>query len=216
MAEQKSDDGANVYRIKAVPKTKPTKEDNFELTTGQKLAELKDGEILIEPEYISVDPYQRGRMPIWFKTESKQMQSFAVAKVLKSKSDKYKEGQFVYCNVPWSSKQILPGDSQTIFSVIPPDLSQYKPKDDPDYNEGLDTDDSKFDVAEIKNISHSKYVGAYGMPGQTAYYGMIYRGGLKKGTLINRNFRKLHIQSVYVRSVVESLVYMYIYVCILR
>ena len=45
MAEAKSDDCANLYRIKAVPKTKPTKEDNFELITGQKLEELKDNEI---------------------------------------------------------------------------------------------------------------------------------------------------------------------------
>ena len=62
-------------------------------------------------------------------------------------------------------------------------MSEYKPKEEKKYGtkELEEDDDGKFDVADIGKISHSYYIGSYGMPGQTAYFGMIFRGGLKKG-----------------------------------
>ena len=38
---------ADRYQIKAVPKTKPSKDEHFQLLKGQKLEDLKDGQILI-------------------------------------------------------------------------------------------------------------------------------------------------------------------------
>eukprot|EP01083_Nonionella_stella_P292097 993614_1 len=120
-------------------------------------------------------------MPIWFKTPSKQMQSFSVSKVISSKDPNYVKGDYVYGVFPWSTKNII--NSKSIMSKVPPNLSDYKPKEDKDYNPDLDTDE-KFDINEIKNIPHSYYVGSMGMPGVTAYYGMIVRGKLKKGETV--------------------------------
>ena len=181
MAEQKtSDNCADVYRIKAVPKGKPTKDDNFELAKGEKLRELStkegEGEVLIETQYISVDPYQRNEMKNWFNEDHKQMISFTIAKVLKAnKASRFKKGDIVSGVLPWSTKLVL-SDSKLFPMTLPPDLSQYKPDEDDD-----NADDSKFDTNRIKEIPFSYYIGAYGMPGTTAYYGMIYRGKLKKG-----------------------------------
>eukprot|EP01084_Bolivina_argentea_P164115 285367_1 len=168
-------------RIKNVPKRMPNADEHFELIQDVKLDELKENQLLIETEYISVDPYQRGRMPIWFKTPSKQMQSFSVSKVISSKDPNYVKGDYVYGVFPWSTKNII--NSKSIMSKVPPNLSDYKPKQDKDYNPDLDTDE-KFDINEIKNIPHSYYVGSMGMPGVTAYYGMIVRGKLKKGETV--------------------------------
>ena len=95
MAEQSAAVTSNVIRIKSVPKTKPKADEHFELSKGEKLTDLKENEMLIESEYISVDPYQRGRMPLWV-AATKDMVSFTVAKVIKSNDAKYKEGEYVY------------------------------------------------------------------------------------------------------------------------
>ena len=101
----------------------------------------------------------------------KNIINFCVGKVLKSKDDKWKEGDTFYGTLPWSKKQVL--DSKYIGTKIPPDLSNYKPKDD--------EKDDKFDVSQIgSKIPLSYYVGCYGMPGRTAYYGLIVKGEIKE------------------------------------
>jgi NADPH-dependent curcumin reductase CurA len=75
--------------------------ENFN-TKGFELAEIKDDEVL----YFSVDPYMRGRMndaksyapPFEI---VKPMTSGVFAKVIKSKSNNFKENDIVTGNFPW-------------------------------------------------------------------------------------------------------------------
>lgn len=177
MAEEK-ELTANVIRITSVPKLKPDAKEHFELLTEQKLSELKENEVLLETEWLSVDPYQRPRMPLWFKQPAKQMESFSIAKVIKSTDANVKVGSFVYAILPWSSRQIVP--SKSIIMTVPPNLSEYDAKGDADYVADIDGDDA-LSAEQLAAIPRSNYIGAFGMPGQTAYYGLRVRGRLQKG-----------------------------------
>jgi len=182
MAEQKQEElTASIIRIKAVPKLKPDAKEHFEVLTDQKMPELKENEVMLETEWLSVDPYQRSRMPLWFKEPSKQMISLSVAKVLKSTDEKVKVGSFVYCGLPWSSRQVV--SSKVIIGAVPPNLSDYDAKADADYNAEVDGGDP-MSADQLAAIPHSNYIGAFGMPGQTAYYGLRMRGRLQKGETV--------------------------------
>ena len=164
-------------RIKKVPKTKPDAKENFEIIKDIKLPELKENEVLISSQYISVDPYLRGQMGNFYKTPTKQISSFSIAKVLKSNDKKYKKDDIVGGLFPWSTKTIVQS-KQIISSIPPPLLDNYKPPS----NDDNKNDDYKVDMNEINKIPQSYYLGSLGMPGATAYYGMITKGKLKKGT----------------------------------
>ena len=79
--------------------------DNFRMEEVE-LPEMKPGEILLKGMYYSVDPYMRGRMndaksyapPFEI---DKAFYGSVVAKVIESKSDKYKAGDIVVGNLPW-------------------------------------------------------------------------------------------------------------------
>ncbi len=79
--------------------------DNFRMEDIE-LAEIKGGEILLKGMFYSVDPYMRGRMndaksyapPFEI---DKPIAGGVVAKVVGSKSDKYKTGDVVVGNLPW-------------------------------------------------------------------------------------------------------------------
>lgn len=181
MAEQK-EVTADVIRIKSVPKMKPDAKEHFELLSEQKLEELKENELLLETEWLSVDPYQRSRMPLWFNAPAKQMISLSVAKVLRSTDANVKVGSFVYANLAWSSRQVVPSKS-VIMQVPPANLADYDAKADPDYDAEVDGDDA-LSAEQLAAIPRSNYIGAFGMPGQTAYYGLRVRGRLSKGETV--------------------------------
>src|SRR6478609_9116671 len=91
------------------PKGTPTA-DNFRFEKIN-LPELKDGEVLLEPVYMSVDPYMRGRMndaksytpP--FQVDA-PIEGGTVAKVIESKSDVLKPGDMVQGFLPWATNSI--------------------------------------------------------------------------------------------------------------
>ena len=126
------------------PKGSPTL-DNFRLETVD-VAQIKDGEVLLEGIYYSVDPYMRGRMN---DTKSytppfdidQPIQGGVIAKVLESKSDKLKTGDIVLGMLPWKEKDIA---SEKNLKKI-------------------DTS-----VAPV-----SYYLGVLGMTGLTAYFGLM-------------------------------------------
>jgi NADPH:quinone reductase len=87
------------------PKGLPTQENfRFEET---EVKDLKDGEVLLKAMYFSVDPYMRGRMNEGesysppFEINSPIMGG-VVSNVAESMSDKYKKGDIVLGNLPWS------------------------------------------------------------------------------------------------------------------
>jgi NADPH:quinone reductase len=129
------------------PKGKPVLE-NFE-TKGIELPEIKEGEILLQPLFYSVDPYMRGRMndaksytaPFEI---GKPITGGGVAKVIKSNIDTFKTDDIVAGNLPWQQQCITT-------------------------EKGL----QKIDTA-IAPASY--YLGILGMPGLTAYFGLMHIG----------------------------------------
>jgi len=135
------------------PEGKPSV-SNFEFKTEDKELTIKEGELLLETEYVSVDPYLRGRMsnaksyvpPFEL---NQPVQSGVIAKVSSSKNDNFKEGDYVSGMLSWKTQQVSNG-------------------------EGLNkVDPSKAPL--------SAYLGILGMTGLTAYCGLTEIGQPKKG-----------------------------------
>lgn len=115
------------------------------------------GEALLKPQYISVDPYMRGRMnDVKSYTPPFQIgQPIAggtVAEVIESKHTSLKKGDIVYGNLPWSTYLITAGDNVR-----------------------------KIDT---KAAPPSYYLGLLGMPGLTAYFGIMDIGKPKSGETV--------------------------------
>jgi len=139
--------------LKQRPVGTPTLAD-FEFKEIENNLTVSDGEILLEANYISVDPYLRGRM-----SDAKSyvppfnigepISSGIVAEVVASKNDKFQKGDFVSGLLQWKEKQLSTG-------------------------EGL----QKIDKSKAPL---SAYLGIVGMTGLTAYLGLHEIGKPKKG-----------------------------------
>ena len=133
--------------------------DNFDFREV-KIGEIKEGEILVKNLYMSVDPYMRGRMNN-VKTYVEPFQvgeplnGDAVGVVVKSKNDKVKEGSYVVSKLGFREYFVI---DSLYFEQI--DLEVIKP---------------------AEGINLSAYVGVLGMPGLTAYAGLLRIGELKEG-----------------------------------
>jgi NADPH-dependent curcumin reductase len=130
---------------------RPTAEasvSNFKLVTSETPA-LQDGQVLVHHHYMSLDPYMRGRM-----NESK---SYAAAQplgevmiggtageVIESKNAKFVVGDKVVGMGGWQTHSVVDGNA---FGAL-----------------------RKVDTA---HIPLSAYLGAVGMPGVTAWYGLV-------------------------------------------
>jgi len=139
--------------LKNRPEGKPSVSD-FEFITEENNLTIKEGELLLEAAYVSVDPYLRGRMsdaPSYIPPFelNKPIQSGVIAKVIESKNDNFVVGDFVSGMLNWQTKQVSNG-------------------------EGLLKVDA--DKAPL-----STYVGVLGMTGLTAYLGLNEIGKPKAG-----------------------------------
>ena len=137
------------------PKGLPTAE-NFKMQDFE-LPAIRDGELLLEGMYYSVDPYMRGRM--------NDVKSYAppfeigqplsggvVAKVKESKSNEFKIDDLVTGNLPWRKQMISPGKGiQKIDTTLAP---------------------------------ASYFLGILGLTGLTAYFGLMYIGKPKTGETV--------------------------------
>ena len=120
------------------------------------IKDLNNGEVLIKTEYLSIDPYMRGKMndglsytpPLKI---GEVMVGESVGRVIESKSRNYAIGDLVTIHQGW----------QTFIRAKDSDPSlQRVPK---------------------SNLQSSVFLGAIGMPGRTAYYGLNYVGKPKAG-----------------------------------
>ncbi|MDF4203004.1 NADP-dependent oxidoreductase [Maribacter sp. SA7] len=139
--------------LKQRPVGTPTLSD-FEFEELNDNLTISDGEILLEANYISVDPYLRGRMSDAksyvppFKV-GEPISSGIVAEVVDSKNDNFQKGDFVSGLLQWKEKQVSTG-------------------------EGLQkVDKSKAPL--------SAFLGIIGMTGLTAFLGLHEIGKPKKG-----------------------------------
>ncbi|RVE60409.1 hypothetical protein OJAV_G00180830 [Oryzias javanicus] len=121
---------------------------------GIKAEELpgpKDGEVLLEAVFLSVDPYMRLFSKMYMK-EGDVMIGTQLAKVIQSKNSTFPVGSHVVSSCGWTTHSISDGKELT------PVMSDW-PED----------------------VSLSLALGAIGMPGLTALYGIEEVLGLKEG-----------------------------------
>ncbi|KAA9340085.1 NADP-dependent oxidoreductase [Adhaeribacter soli] len=137
------------------PKGTPTQENfRFEKTT---LPALQDGQVLLEPVYFSVDPYMRGRM----NDAKSYVPPYQVdAPIAGAVVAKVKESKSPLLQPDDMVLGLLPWASQ---SIAPADQLQK-----------IDTD-----LAPA-----SYYLGILGMPGLTAYFGLLDIGKPKAGETV--------------------------------
>ena len=134
------------------PEGKPT-EDCFRIEENS-VSEIKEGEILLKTKYVSVDPYLRGRMSD-----------------RKSYTSGFKLGEPIHSGViaeVVESKNADFKDGNFVSGLL--NWSEYQPSN----GKGLTKVDG--DAAPL-----SAYLGMLGMPGLTAYLGLMEIGQPQKG-----------------------------------
>jgi len=122
------------------------------------ISEIKDGQILIKHQYISLDPAMRG----WMNNSKSYippveigavMRAGTVGEVIKVKNNiNFKVGDLVS---GWGGVQ------------------EYSISDGKNYN-----------IIKDKNNPIHRYLGALGMPGMTAYFGIIKEGKINSGDIV--------------------------------
>ncbi|KAK4686490.1 hypothetical protein P7C73_g3628, partial [Tremellales sp. Uapishka_1] len=140
------------------PPSGPIESDTFTLET-RPLPELQPGQVLVKAEILSNDPAQR----TWMQKDTDErrlyakpirkgdvVKSYGTALVLKSTSEKWKEGQKVFGVVGWNDYAVLPEAS---FQSL---------------------------VTEVEGQSEGIAVGLFGLGGLTAYFGVEDICKLKK------------------------------------
>jgi NADPH-dependent curcumin reductase CurA len=142
-------------RLKSRPMGMAT-EDDFELVEVM-IPKIQEGQILVRNNFISVDPYMRGRMGeretyVTPYELGKPLDGGCVGQVIESKSDEFQEGEFILGDKGWREFYVTDG-------------------------QGLVLIDPK--IAPIQN-----YLGVLGMPGFTAYVGLLDIGKPKQGETV--------------------------------
>ncbi|PUA96603.1 hypothetical protein C8C99_1433 [Acidovorax sp. 107] len=132
---------------------------NFKLVATDTAA-LKDGEVLVRHHYLSLDPYMRGRM-----NESKSyaasqalgevMIGGTVGEVAESKHPKYAVGDKVVGMGGWQEYSVVNADQPGALRKV-----------------------------DTTHVPLSHYLGAVGMPGVTAWYGLVKIIAPKEGDTV--------------------------------
>ncbi|KAM3418831.1 hypothetical protein BST61_g4795 [Cercospora zeina] len=138
-------------------------EQTFKLVTDVELPDLQDDEVLVKTHYLSNDPAQRG----WIDPDIPEerlylppvklgapMSARGLAEVIESKSSKFKRGDTVLTQTNWSEYAVAKA------SAVQPA---------PDLPNG---------------ISKTAYLGALGMTGLTAYFGLTSVGNTTKDDIV--------------------------------
>lgn len=142
-------------QLRSRPEGTPT-EENFQLNEVE-IGEVNDGEFLVCNEWLSVDPYMRGRMR---DTRSyvepfglgEAMEGGCVGKIVESKHGEFPEGSFVLGNQGWRDRWISDGEGVT--------------------------------VVDASKAPAQAYLGVLGLTGMTAYVGLMEIGALQEGETV--------------------------------
>jgi NADPH-dependent curcumin reductase CurA len=121
---------------------------NFKLVTAETPA-LQDGQVLVRHHFMSLDPYMRGRMNDAKSYAQPQplgqvMQGGTVGEVVESKSPKYAVGDKVVGFGGWQEYSVVNADQVGALRKV-----------------------------DTTHVPLSHYLGAVGMPGVTAWYGLV-------------------------------------------
>ncbi|MYE31374.1 MAG: NADP-dependent oxidoreductase, partial [Chloroflexi bacterium] len=142
-------------RLRTRPEGLPAASD-FELIEVD-VPDPAAGQVLIRNEWMSVDPYMRGRMrdePSYADPWAigAVMQGGAVGRVVASGDDAFATGDLVSSNLGWRDLALGPAEA---FTTLDPD---------------------------VENIAD--YLGVLGMPGHTAYVGLLDLGQPREGETV--------------------------------
>jgi len=142
-------------------------EKNFEIAKEQIPKLNNDGDVLVEALWVSVDPYLMSTLP---SMNNQPVVSGQIVKVIESKNKEYPIGTILLGHFGWYDYNIINKEQLKQSTVIPPKIiAKHK------------QDEKEEDVPDLSKVPLSHYVGAFGMPGRTAFYGLIDLGELKKG-----------------------------------
>jgi NADPH-dependent curcumin reductase CurA len=128
------------------PTGEPTP-DNFRLVQTP-LPELAEGQVLVRHHYLSLDPYMRGRMNEGKSYAQPQalgevMIGGTVGEVTESKHPRFAVGDHVVGMGGWQQYQVVDGNQRGVLQKV-----------------------------DTSRVPLSAYLGAVGMPGVTAWYGL--------------------------------------------
>ncbi|WP_435335932.1 NADP-dependent oxidoreductase [Haloarchaeobius sp. TZWWS8] len=149
------DDSNRAWYLAARPEGEPDA-DCFELREDE-VPSPNPGELLVRVRYLSVDPYMRGRM---------------------RDSESYAE--------PWDVGDVLKGG--IVGEVVESQSDQFD-EGDLVTGEGTWADYSRLDADDVAPVDPSvadppAYLGVLGMPGRTAYFGLLEVGEPKPGDTV--------------------------------
>lgn len=121
---------------------------NFKLVTVDTPA-LQDGQVLVRHHYLSLDPYMRGRMNDSKSYAASQplgevMIGGTVGEVVQSRHAKFAAGDKVVGMGGWQEYSVVDGDAPGMLRKV-----------------------------DTQHVPLSYYLGAVGMPGVTAWYGLV-------------------------------------------
>jgi NADPH-dependent curcumin reductase CurA len=121
---------------------------NFKLVTADTPA-LQDGQVLVKHHFLSLDPYMRGRMNDAKSYAQPQplgqvMQGGTAGEVVESKSSKFAAGDKVVGMGGWQEYSVVNADTPGMLRKV-----------------------------DTTHIPLSHFLGAVGMPGVTAWYGLV-------------------------------------------
>ncbi len=135
------------WHLVSRPSGEPTP-DNFKLVEAP-VPELQDGQVLVRNHFMSLDPYMRGRMNEGKSYAQPQplnavMQGGTVGEVVASKSAAFQVGDKVVSGGGWQQYQLADAQAQAMMRKV-----------------------------DTTQVPLSAYLGAVGMPGVTAWVGLM-------------------------------------------
>ncbi|OGB09509.1 MAG: NADP-dependent oxidoreductase [Burkholderiales bacterium RIFCSPHIGHO2_12_FULL_61_11] len=121
---------------------------NFKLVTSQ-TPDLQDGQVLVRHHFLSLDPYMRGRMNDAKSYAAPQplgqvMQGGTVGEVVESRSPRFPPGDKVVGRGGWQQYSVVDAEQPGALRKV-----------------------------DTTHVPLSHYLGAVGMPGVTAWYGLV-------------------------------------------
>jgi hypothetical protein len=122
------------------------------------ISEIKDGQILIKHQYISLDPAMRG----WMNNSKSYIPPVEIGTVMRAGT----VGEVIQVN---NNTNFKVGDFVSGWGGV----QEYSISDGKNYS-----------IINDKNNPIHRYLGALGMPGMTAYFGIINEGKIKSGEIV--------------------------------
>ena len=122
------------------------------------ISDIKDGQILIKHQYISLDPAMRG----WMNNSKSYIPPVEIGTVMRAGT----VGEVIKVN---NNTNFKVGDFVSGWGGV----QEYSISDGKNYS-----------IIKDKNNPIHRYLGALGMPGMTAYFGIINEGKIKSGDIV--------------------------------